>query len=71
MTHSLFSSLFEALDPEFGDEHEFVTLKYFSKTASAASLQFAGLEQQVGPELASSIFAAHVFGFFFFFPWSL
>lgn len=48
-----------------------MTLKYFSKTASAASLQFAGVEQQVGPELASSILAAHVFGFVFFFPWSL
>lgn len=48
-----------------------MTLKYFSKTASAASLQFGGVEQQVGPELASSILAAHVFGFVFFFFFSM
>lgn len=38
-----------------------MTLKYFSKTALAASLQFADLEERAGPELASSILAAHVF----------
>lgn len=38
-----------------------MTLKYFSKIASAASLQFAGLEQRAGPESASSILADRVF----------